>query len=356
MFTPISLPNTSLVSKTRFIRSATAMGVVDGNSPHVEKLSNLYIDLAQNNVGIIMSGHVYVTEQGKAHPCQVSIASDDVVGAHRQIMSNLHAAVPESLIFAQLAHAGAMAITAADNTDLNMSSPLSALLALPSVYAAAAVRAQAAGYDGVQIHAGHGYLMAQSLSPFFNKRTDELKAGPTLLLLVVNAIKKACPDYPLAVKLQGCDYVLPEGTGLEVSASVEAAMLLAPHVCLIELTGGLGRVKEAMHSPARGFKAGPHYTEEIAAFRAALGDSVVLAATGGYRTREHIEAALSPAGGLDMVAPSRPFLREPGWLADLEETDAPSQCVSCNACFLTLRSGTGSRCVVREKIEARKKK
>ncbi|GIQ83450.1 hypothetical protein KIPB_004773 [Kipferlia bialata] len=298
--------------------------------------------------------------------------SDTVIEAHKAVLSKVKAECPHVLVFAQLAHAGMMGHAmkmmmqkGADPasvpegvccTPLTMDSPKEELDELPAAFAAAAVRAIECGYDGVQIHSGHGYLLASSLSPTMNTRTDEYKAGPELLYRVIRAVKDAVPDrYPVACKMN-CTDNTPAGewmgrkyaAGTTPQMGAASAAKIAPMLCLLELTGGLAGYPTCVDGTARkGVKRqGFYYAEAAKLVREAVGKDLVLAGTGGFRTMEHIDSA-TVDGPLDMVAPSRPFLRTPTWLCDLEDSGAPSKCISCNGCFAA--RGT---CVVRQKLQA----
>ncbi|GIQ89095.1 hypothetical protein KIPB_011487, partial [Kipferlia bialata] len=209
MFTPIQIPKTSLTAQTRFIRSAVALGQADNNGVPDEVLIERYCELAESRVGIIMAGHAYVTEQGKAHLRQVGMHDDAVIPAHRAILTAVKEKHPDVLIFSQLAHAGLPSLAKyTKGVPLTMESDKAELEKVPAAMAAAALRAVECGYDGVQIHSGHGYLLASSLSPYMNKRTDEFKCGPELLKRVVTAVSEALPaGFPLAIKMNVTDGV-----------------------------------------------------------------------------------------------------------------------------------------------------
>ena len=115
------------------------------------------------------------------------------------------------------------------------------IAAVPAAFARAAARARTAGYDAVQIHAAHGYLLSEFLSPFFNKRTDEYGGDPgrnsRLAAEVVAAVREAvAPDYPVLIKLNSEDF-LPGGATVD-DLLVTAEAVQGAGVDAIELSGG----------------------------------------------------------------------------------------------------------------------
>ncbi|MCI5162836.1 MAG: NADH:flavin oxidoreductase, partial [Candidatus Electrothrix sp. AX5] len=182
LFTETIINGLSL--KNRFIRAATWEGLATPEGAVTPKLIDRMVSLAQGGVGLIISSHTYVSKEGQGTPWQIGSHEDDLVNGLSKMTSAVHENGGKILI--QLAHAGQYAAT--DLTEL----PALTVSSLPSStdvpykeitkadisslilsYAQAAKRAKNAGFDGIQLHSAHGYLLSQFLSPAYNHRTDE---------------------------------------------------------------------------------------------------------------------------------------------------------------------------------------
>ena len=123
------------------------------------------------STGLIIIEHEYVSEEGKASPKQLSMASDDVIESYKELTEVIHR--EGSYAIAQINHAGFESISE-KRLDLNKMS-LEDIEYLKDAFVEAAVRTKKAGFDGVEIHAAHGYLLSQFYSPYTNKRRDDLE-------------------------------------------------------------------------------------------------------------------------------------------------------------------------------------
>jgi 2,4-dienoyl-CoA reductase-like NADH-dependent reductase (Old Yellow Enzyme family) len=217
-------------------------------------------------------------------------------------------------------------------------------------------RAKEYGFDAVQLHAAHGYLINQFLSPLTNRRSDEY-GGPLenrcrFLLEVYRSVRSAVgPDFPVFVKLNGSDNL--EG-GLDMRDAVYAARLLdMEKIDAIEVSGGTSAsgervpVRTKIDRPAR-----EAYNLELAReIKKAVHCSIM--AVGGFRSLEVINKAIED--GMDYISMARPFIREPQLIKRWKEGDlSPATCISCNGCFKPGLKEGGIYCVV-EKKEAQKR-
>ena len=175
-------------------------------------------------------------------------------------------------------------------------------------FAQAALRAQAAGYDGVELHCAHGYLLNQFYSPLTNRRTDAYGAASVenrgrFLLETVRAVREAVgPQYPLAVRLGGADYC--PGGATEEDAVALCRLLAEAGVDLLDISGGMCGFARPGHTEPGYFGT---MTEKI---RAAVSVPVIL--TGGIRRLEDAEALLSQ-GKADLIGVGRALLLDPDW-------------------------------------------
>jgi 2,4-dienoyl-CoA reductase-like NADH-dependent reductase (Old Yellow Enzyme family) len=212
----------------------------------------------------------------------------------------------------------------------------------------AAKRAHRAGFDGVQIHAAHGYLFSEFLSPAFNHRTDAY-GGPIqnrarALIEVVQRVRKATgADYPILVKMN-CQDFLDNGLTLEDSLAT-ARMLTKAGLDAIELSGGMrasgkfmpGRV--GINTPDKE----AYFQKEASAFKSGIDVPLIL--VGGIRSFEVAERLLKEDVA-DFISLSRPLIREPGLIRRWKSGDCRrAACESDNLCFGPILKGEGVYCV-----------
>ncbi|MFP4444905.1 MAG: NADH:flavin oxidoreductase, partial [Desulfosudaceae bacterium] len=168
----------------RFVRSATWEGLASPEGEATPVLVERMAALAGGGVGLIISSHAYVSPEGQATPWQLGIYDEKHIPGLRQLATAVHD--NDGKILLQLAHAGvyaaadltgrpALAVSPPAGDDKKKTRVITAeeIDRLVLSFARAAQRAQQAGFDGVQLHSGHGYLLSQFLSPYYNRRKDE---------------------------------------------------------------------------------------------------------------------------------------------------------------------------------------
>jgi 2,4-dienoyl-CoA reductase-like NADH-dependent reductase (Old Yellow Enzyme family) len=347
----------------RFVRSATWEGLATPDGYATERLTNLLVDLARGRVGLIISSHAYVDAEGIAAPGQMALYDDRYVPAMKEMFDKIHRAGGK--IAVQINHGGRYALKLPNvvrigpsviehKGEIQCKEMTGADIAkLVTQFGEAARRAKEAGGDGVQIHAAHGYLVSQFLSPFSNKRTDAY-GGPVvnrarLLLEAVQSMRKAVgAGFPIMVKLNSQDYL--EG-GYTVEDMLEVASLLEKAgVDAIEMSGGnhvagiFGEFFPARKLKAKGDEVPPYYIEAAQRYKKTI--PVPLMLVGGVRSFEWASRIVSE-GIADYVSLSRPLIREPGLVKRWEMGDrADSTCISDNGCFNPGLKGEGIYCTV----------
>lgn len=282
---------------------------------------------ANENVGMIITEHCYITKEGKARERQLSIADDFVLDGLQSLTEVIHRHGTKAI--AQLNHAGSAAVWQV--TGMEAAAPSAVMLPvtpplgndmlprelskdrieeLIQAYVLAALRAKDAGYDGVEIHSAHGYLLNQFYSPLTNKRKDEyggsLGFRLTIHRKVIRAVRDAIgEDMLLSVRLGGCDYM--EG-GNTIQDCVDACKMLAKEkIDLISLSGGMCRYTREGHTE-------PGYFQDMAlAVKEAVQVPVLL--TGGVKTLEEAEE-LVQKGACDLVGVGRALLKDAGWTGE----------------------------------------
>jgi 2,4-dienoyl-CoA reductase-like NADH-dependent reductase (Old Yellow Enzyme family) len=222
-------------------------------------------------------------------------------------------------------------------------------------FAEAARRAKDAKFDAIQLHAAHGYLLSEFLSPFFNKRTDAYGGGvknrARFLMEVVNAVRREVGSaFPLLVKLNSQEFL--EG-GSTVKDMLEVASLLEKAgIDAIEMSGGhhvegiFGKFFPARPGKPKGEEV-PYYLGEARRYKEKIGLPLML--VGGIRSYEWAKRIVSE-GYADYVSLSRPLIREPGLIKRWKSGDTVSSaCISDNGCFKPGLGGEGILCTVAAK-------
>lgn len=347
--------------KNRFVRSATWEGMAADDGICTFELAEVVAELATGEVGLIISSHAYVSLEGQASPRQVAVYDDRFVDDLRQMADTAHS--HGSSIVLQLAHAGIQAATSL--TKMEAIGPSAAagrsgeagramteeeIEATIKAFVDAARRANEAGFDGVQLHAAHGYLLSQFLSPYFNRRTDQY-GGSTenrarIVLSILEQIRSSLGDtFPVLIKMNSEDFL--EG-GLQVEEMLQIADMLAEAgIAGIELSGGTidpaGYQIPVRKKPPVTEDEKVYYRDAAGRFKATIGVPLIL--VGGIRSYE-VAKELIQDGVADFIALSRPLIREPHLVARWKSGDTrKSECESCNGCFGPIFRGRGIYCV-----------
>jgi 2,4-dienoyl-CoA reductase-like NADH-dependent reductase (Old Yellow Enzyme family) len=225
---------------------------------------------------------------------------------------------------------------------------------LTAAFAEGAARAKQAGFDGVQIHAAHAYLLSQFLSPAFNRRQDQY-GGDVLnrsrvLMEVYRAIRTAVgADYPVLIKLN-CQDFIENGLTLEDSLQI-GRMLSEAGIDAIELSGGVVTDGETWSFPSRPAQPSvpvePYYLNEAQAFKKAIDVPLIL--VGGIRSLD-VSESLVKAGTTDYIALCRPLIMEPDLINRWKSGDSrKTKCKSDNKCWVPVLSGKGIDCALIKK-------
>jgi len=351
----------------RFVRSATAEGLATPDGTSTPALRAMLAELADGGVSLVITGYAYVSPEGKDEAGQLGVCADEQIPGLTALAGAVHSA--GGAVALQLAHAGCFGVPEISGRDPIGPSPLrigdgggramerAELTAVTQAFASAARRARVAGFDAVQIHAAHGYLLSQFLSPYFNRRTDAYGGDVTrrarLLLEVAAAVRaEVGGDYPVLVKMNAADF-LPGGLSEDDMLRV-AGMLEAEGIDAVELSGGTGLEQGLSFSrvgrPAPG-EPEAYYEAAARRFKREVGLPLILC--GGIRTFETAERLVAE-GATDYISLSRPLIREPRLIERWRGGDtAPARCISDNGCFDPPEGCVGLVCAVEER-EARR--
>lgn len=377
VFAPTTLAGMRLAN--RIIRSATHEGLGGGTKFPARELADRYARLAAGGAGAIITGYAGVSKDGRAWPNMLMIDDDGYVPLYRAVTEAVrpHGAP----LILQLAHAGGRAEPAVTGTEARApsrhrykgaSTTARALTEaeieeIIAAFVHGVVRARRSGFDGVQIHAAHGYLLSQFLSPALNRRRDGW-GGTTdnrfrIVAEIARRARAAAGDFPLLIKLSGYD---DDAGGLRLAEAVELAILCrkatfdaievscggenffsfvrtprVPVEAMLALTPTLRdapwlkRKLAALVIPRLFATYGERENYNVAAaaaIKAAVVDVPVIV-VGGIR-RLAAMAAIIAAGQADYVAMCRPFIIEPDIVARLRDgRQEGSRCLDCDYCL-----------------------
>lgn len=353
----------------RLVRSATWEAMCDDDGRPTDRLTDYYCDLAGGGVGLVITGYTFVSPEGKQLHGKMGIHTDGFEDDYRKLTDAVHDAGGK--IAVQLVHAGGQSDTA--NAGRQPLAPSAVEVdqfpevpaemtkdeidGVVAAFGAAARRAKDWGFDAVQLHGGHGYLITQFLSPLTNRRKDNyggtVENRTRFALEAYNSVRDAVgPDFPVMIKLNAADNL--EG-GLEVDDAVYAAGKLSEAgIDAIEITAGtpasgaVGPVRTKIDAPEK-----EAYNMDLARrIREVVNCPVMV--VGGFRSVGVAEAAIND-DNIDYIAISRPFIREPGLGKRWQEGDvATATCISCNGCFVAGLKEGGIYCVVEKKEQEEK--
>lgn len=370
--------------KNRIIRSATHDGLADENGAPCDKLIAKYEKLAKNEIGCIITGYAAVSRNGVSpYPRMMKIFDDGVIGKYRELTDAVHRhGVP---VILQIAHCGRQ--TSSKAIGLQKVAPSDVLhvfypdkakaLTNAEIYGiiddfvSAAVRAEKAGFDGVQLHGGHGYLLHDFLSPYGNRRKDSwggsLENRCRIVELIIKGIKEKT-KLPVWIKLSAEDN---RKGGMNITSSVEVCKRLEKAGCdAIEVS--CGTVQDGMNtmrSELMPMDAVFKYREPCASFPKLLNKialpaanlinplikqpkplenfnvenaaiikknvSIPVIVVGGIHKVSDMEKILSE-GKADFISMCRPFICEPDLAKKLRNGQTEAKCIMCNYCGLVI--------------------
>ncbi|MGD9074206.1 MAG: NADH:flavin oxidoreductase [Desulfobacteraceae bacterium] len=362
LFEPVKIKGMEVPN--RFVRSATYDGCADKHGYVSEKQIRLFSELAEGGIGLIITGIAHVHPSGQISLFQNAMTKDDFIPGLKRLTS----AVQDrgAKIAVQLFHAGrerakflrpkdgqAIAPSFVEKdpffTHTYRSMTEDEIWDVVHAFGDAAKRAKQAGFDAVQVHAAHAYLLSQFLSPFTNRREDDWGGKVEDRLRIHHEIykdirAKVGDDYPVLIKV-GVQDGFPGGLDFR-EGRVAAQWLSQWGYDALEISSGLrGKGYETAE-----FRTKISRVEREAYFRTWCKEiksqvSVPVMMVGGLRSFELMEEVVRN-GEADFVSLSRPFIREPGLVNSWKSGDYHrATCISCNKCFEALLQLEPLHCV-----------
>ncbi len=370
--------------KNSIIRSATHDGLADKNGAPSDKLIAKYEHLAKNEVGCIITGYAAVSRNGVSpYPAMMKIFDDGVIDKYKELTDAVHR--HGTPVVLQIAHCGRQTSSkvigmpkVAPSDVLHTFYPDKAkeltdteIFCIIDDFISAAIRAEKAGFDGVQLHSGHGYLLHDFLSQYGNRRKDSwggsLENRCRIVELIIKGIKEKT-RLPVWIKLSAEDN---RKGGMNLQSSVEICKRLEMAGCdAIEVS--CGTVQDGMNtmrSELMPMDAVFKYREPCASFPKLLNKialpaanlinplikqpkplenfnvdnaaiikknvSVPVIVVGGIHKVSDMEKILSE-GKADFISMCRPFICEPDLAAKLKNGQPEAKCIMCNYCGLVI--------------------
>ncbi len=359
--------------RNRIVRSATYENMATADGKITEKAEQFYARLAKGGTGLIIPGHAFVHKSGQAGPNQIGVYDDDCIPGLKRLAGEAHK--HGAKIALQLAHSGRqtaaeligqspMAPSALETDPSPREMTVDDINAIIKAFTEAAVRAKEAGFDAVQLHAAHGYLLAQFISPHTNHRTDEWGGSAKKNLKFPTEVYKKTreavgDDYPILMKLNVEEF-LPDGITAEIAiaAAKEFARI---GIDAIEISGGV--ISENPFAMSHGeipidmLTAGkePAAKEQMENFfysivdrmkfeeaywlpyaekiKPAIGDTPLIL-VGGMKYPQTMEKILQD-GSADFISMCRPLIKEPNLPNEMAEgRKSPARCSFCNRCLM----------------------
>lgn len=350
LFTPAETEN--LKMKNRLVRSATAESMATKEGFVTDELIELYKKLAEGGAGTIITGYMFVSEDGRASYKMTGISEDRHIDGLRRLVEEVKNVANDVVFVAQLAHAGRQTILGNAIAPSAVRDPYTGvepremtkedIERVIEAFVNAALRAEKAGFDAVQLHAAHGYLLSEFISPHTNRRKDEYgKERAKILLDIFERIREKS-RIPVMIKMNACDFV---PGGLEVDEAVRIAKLLDDAGFeAIEVSGGMyesiyhNRYNVVSQKVA---KSGEAYFKDYA-FKIKDAVSIPVMCVGGIKSRKTVEMLLKK---VEFVSMSRPLIRDPYLPRKMMEGEVDaSDCKSCNLCLTAIFEGKPLGC------------
>lgn len=345
--------------RNKFIRSATWDGLANEDGSCNKEITDWMTNLAKGQIGLIIGGAAYINKTGKIGIKQLGIDNDNLIDNYKKMVEKVHQ--KGCNIVLQIHHGGGRSLleksTPLGPSTLNIANFSSREMTENEIdqtiedFTSAAIRAKAAGFDGIQLHGAHCYLLSQFLSPFFNKRKDHyggnLDNRVRIILKIVKRIRSELgKQFPIMIKLNSEDFI---DDGFTISEMIKTSTLLEKAgIDAIELSGG-SLLSISKHSSVR--KQKTNFEKENVYFL----DAAIL-------YKEKIKVPLILVGGIrsfktakelvekykvDYISLCRPLIREPDLIKRWQSGDiSKAKCISCNKCFTPLKTGKGLYCVL----------
>ncbi len=349
--------------RNRICFAATSSELADKDGYVGEEIAEYYAERARGGTGLVIVEATYIEQEGKRLHHNAMLHDDRYIPGMRRIVEAVHAG--GARIALQLNHGGRESIPEVSGSAPLAPSPVASqftgigdavvpreltveeIARIVRRFADAAERACKAGYDAVELHGAHGYLIGTFLSPDSNLRSDaygaDVRGRARFYIELVRAIKERLgEDFPVICRINGSDHV---PAGLELDESIQIALMLErAGADSISVSGGVHASRPYMVIPGMGVERGC-YLRHSEAFRRHL--RIPVMTVGRINTPALAEQALA-RGEADFICLSRALIADPAFpvKAAAGEIDRIAPCIACNECISTVHRHKGLACTV----------
>jgi len=319
---PLTVKGVTL--RNRIVMPPMQSGRADFDGAVTTKLINFYVRRSAA-LGLPIVEHAYISPMGKIGPKQLGIYDDKLLPGFEKLAAGIHSVGAPAVV--QISHAGAVATkkvigetpVGPSMRDKTRMLEKSELYTIADEYAAAAERAVKAGFDGVELHGAHGYLLNQFFTPLLNKRQDEfggsLENRMRFPLLVVEKVRKTLGGLLLLYRV-GSDDLAPMGTHIQ-DAVVFSQKLQEVGVDILDISGGMCGSEPKQLQHIKGY-----FISQASAIKSAV--KVPVIGVGGIKEAEFADN-LVKAGRVDLVAVGRALWHDNEWAVKASKTLSNSQ-------------------------------
>lgn len=368
----------TLTLKNRIIRAATHEGMAHADGSPTEDLLKTYRSLATGGAGAIITGYVGVKRNGRTFPNMRMFDSDAYIDVYRSINDQLkHYGTP---VILQIAHGGSRSMSRVtgqevvsassrrknDYGDIVKEASDIEVESIIDAFVAAIVRAKESGFSGVELHAAHGYLLSEFISPVLNRRKDRW-GGTTekrmrIVIDILSRARKEVNRYPIIIKISAHDEYR---RGLTEAEVIKIAQLLQNANCdAIEVSCGYGDFMYIVRMPKVPIdailKLMPQYRDmpgykkwlfrlmalflvkvrgPLSNYNVPLAETIKrnidipVIAVGGIRSLQDIKTIVLDKN-IDFVSMARPFIIEPDIVNRFQRGQQSSRCINCGYCLI----------------------
>lgn len=358
LFESTSIKNMKL--KNRFFKGAVWEALADDKGHMTEELYEMYEEYAKGGVGTIITSYSYITEGEKPNPKMLGIYNDLFIEEYQKLTDLVHQY--DTNIIMEIVYGGSQT----KYTDQEVFGPSGIenqvskvtpremtkedIKYLTEAYGDAALRVKKSGFDGVELHAGHGYLLNHFLSPYYNRRTDEyggeIENRARIIFEIYQNIRiKTGNDFPVFIKMNSEDFA--EGGLTRADSFYVCKRLSEMGIDGIEVSGGNESFLEtwenhklSVRAKISGVEMKPHFKDFAEDLSRQITAPVILVS--GNRSLEGMEEILGESS-IQYFSLARPLNSEPDLIKKWKDNSGyRPKCVSCNKCF----NIEGHRCVM----------
>jgi 2,4-dienoyl-CoA reductase-like NADH-dependent reductase (Old Yellow Enzyme family) len=325
------------VLKNRFMRAATWERMADEDGTVNDRLIDFYEELAKGGIGTIITGYAFVMDDEQPNPKMMGMSNDSFIEKNKILVDKVHQY--DTKIIMQLAYGGSQtrynlgervifAPSAIENPNTGVmpkEMTKEDINTVVKAFANAAHRAKKAGYDGVELHAAHGYLLSQFLSPDYNKRTDNYGGS------INNRIRIICEIYDETRALVGDDFIIMIKINVSDFTDEGFSFKACQLACQELASVGIDAIEVSGKTPPGSHKKAESVLADYAAILAEQVDIPVILSR--LNRTPHVMHNILNQTKIEYFSMSRPLIAEPGLINRWYKDENAAKCISCNKCY-----------------------